>query len=57
MTGPAGMRFAVDGWDPGYGSGFDIDEELTDTTADVDPSVELPRDRWSPVGPTGPVSG
>ncbi|MFN8199133.1 MAG: hypothetical protein U0R72_12495 [Nakamurella multipartita] len=55
MTGPAGMRFAVDGWDPGYGSGFDIDEELTDTTADVDPSVELPRDRWRPVGPTGPL--
>lgn len=51
-----GMRFAVDGWDPGYGSSFEVDEELTDTTADVEVAVEVPRADWRPLGPTAPVT-
>lgn len=46
------MRFAVDGWDPGYGTAFDVDDELTEAAADVQPEVERPTKDWRPVGPT-----
>ncbi|HVQ94016.1 MAG TPA: hypothetical protein VMU51_23460 [Mycobacteriales bacterium] len=47
----AGMRFAVDSWDPGYGSSVDLDDDLADSSATVDPQVELPRDGWRPLSP------
>lgn len=48
-TGP--MRFSIDGWDPGYGSTFDLDEELAATAVDVRLEVELPVPDWRPVEP------
>jgi hypothetical protein len=48
------MRFAVDGWDPGYGSTFDVDEELAATAADVRLEVERPVPDWGPIGPGRP---
>jgi hypothetical protein len=46
------MRFSVDGWDPGYGSSLDIEEEdLGESTARVDVTVELPADRWRAIDP------
>jgi hypothetical protein len=51
------MRFAVDGWDPGYGSTFDVDEELTATAADVRLEVERPVPGWGPIGPRAPHAG
>lgn len=50
------MRFAVDGWDPGYGSTFEVDDDLTETSARVDPNVELAAADWRPVTPTATVS-
>ena len=51
-TSGMGMRFAVDGWDPSYGSTFDVDDELADTTANVQEEVELPRADWRRVSET-----
>ena len=45
------MRFSVDSWDPGYGLAVDI-QELADTDANVDVSVELSGSDWSPVAPS-----
>ena len=28
-----GMRFSVDGWDPGYGASLELDGELGESTA------------------------
>ncbi|MHC8507147.1 hypothetical protein HF519_11815 [Pseudonocardia bannensis] len=44
------MRFAVDPWDPSYGSSLDA-ENLGESTARVVADVELPADRWRPVDP------
>jgi hypothetical protein len=49
------MRFAVDGWDPGYGSTFDLDGELDASAADVDAEVERSIPEWGPVPPGTPV--
>lgn len=43
------MRFSVDGWDPGYGSTFDLDGELDAAAAEVDPTVERAVADWGPV--------
>ncbi len=45
------MRFAVDGWDPSYGSTFEVDEDLATSSADVQPDIELPADEWRPIRP------
>jgi len=45
------MRFAVDGWDPGYGSTFDLDGELDATAANVDAEVERSISDWGSVPP------
>ena len=45
MTGPVtgpDMRFSVDGWDPGYGTSSDPEEDLGESTARVDVTVEMP---------------
>jgi hypothetical protein len=51
--GPAAMRFAVDGWDPGYGSSLDVDEGAESVSRVVN-DVEREPDRWGPV-PATPV--
>ena len=52
-----GMRFSVDGWDPGYGTSLELDGELGESTARVETGVEVPADRWRPVDPAadGPL--
>jgi len=50
-SGRPGMRFAVDAWDPGYGVSVDLDGELGGSTAEVDPRVEVPPERWRPLLP------
>jgi hypothetical protein len=49
-AGPA-MRFSVDGWDPGYGTSSDPEEDLGESTARVDVTVEMPTARWRAVDP------
>lgn len=44
------MKFAVEAWDPDYGTGGDIDA-LDASTDIVDADVELPRPDWQPLGP------
>lgn len=41
------MRFTVESWDSDYGT--PADPELTDASAEVDASVELPPERWEPL--------
>lgn len=46
------MRFAVEAWDPGYGSSAGPGvraSELETTSRDVDVAVERPSERWAPV--------
>jgi hypothetical protein len=49
-AGPA-MRFSVDGWDPTYGMSLELEEQLGESTARVEPDVELPADQWRAVDP------
>jgi hypothetical protein len=48
-TGSPGMRFAVDGWDPSYGSSLELEDDLGQSTARVVTDVEVPDDRWRPI--------
>ncbi|WP_395727566.1 hypothetical protein [Nakamurella sp.] len=48
------MRFAVDGWDPGYGSTFEVDDELDAAAANVRLEVERAVADWGPVRPAAP---
>ena len=50
MNGAA-MRFSVDGWDPRYGASLELEEDLGESTARVDVTVEIPAGRWRAVGP------
>jgi len=47
----AGIRFAVDAWDPSYGSSVDLDGDFGGSTAEVDPNVEISRQRWRALTP------
>jgi hypothetical protein len=38
-----------DSWDPGYGAAVDADGPSTESTATVDPDVEMPAAQWQPV--------
>lgn len=49
------MKFSVDAWDPAYGSAFEA-EELAESTAIVDATMETPSDSWAPVPAAGPVA-
>lgn len=55
------MRFAVDTWEPGYGTSGEPDAAgagLTPTDVRVDVAVEVPADRWRPIDPApGPAPG
>jgi len=46
-----GMRFSVDGWDPTYGMSLELEDYLGESTARVDPAVEVPANLWKPVDP------
>src|SRR5690242_8071390 len=37
-----------DSWDPGYGATVDADGPSTDSTADIEPGVEVPATKWEP---------
>jgi len=45
------MEFAVESWDPDYGTGGDA-EALDASTDVVEPGVEVPVDEWAPITPT-----
>jgi len=45
------MRFTVDGWEPSYGLSLDLEDYLSESTASVNPAVELPVSQWKPVDP------
>jgi hypothetical protein len=48
----AAMRFSVDGWDPAYGMSLEVEEQqLGESTATVEPGVELPAGQWRAVDP------
>ena len=50
MTGGLpGMRFTVDGWDPTYGTSLELEEDLGESSAQVELDVEIPENRWQPV--------
>ena len=46
------MRFAVDGWDPSYGTSLEVEDSLDESTARVKVSVESPAKRWAPIPPS-----
>ena len=45
----AGMRFTVDGWDPTYGTSLELEEDLGESTAEIDVKVEMPEANWRPL--------
>ena len=47
----ASMRFAVEAWDPDYGTGGDADG-LDPSTDVVDPNLEVAAESWSPIDPS-----
>ena len=47
--GSPGMRFAVDGWDPGYGSSLEAEDDLGRSSARVETDVEVAAARWRPI--------
>lgn len=49
-----GMNFSVDGWDPTYGTSLELEEDLGESSAEVDVGIEVPPDRWRPI-PAGPT--
>jgi hypothetical protein len=42
------VRFAVEAWDPAYGSAIET-LDLEQTSTEVDASIEVPLDEWAPV--------
>ena len=48
-SGSPGMRFTVDGWDPSYGTSLEVEDDLGESSARVDVTVEMPADQWAPV--------
>ena len=44
------MRFAVDGWDPGYGTSFGVDA-TAESLSEVTPDIELAPSSWRPIPP------
>lgn len=52
-TQPRQMRFTIDGWDPSYGSPFDVDDSVTlpESAQRIDAGVEVAEADWGPVPP------
>ena len=44
-----GMSFSVDGWDPTYGTSLELEEDLGESSAEVDVGIEVPPERWRPI--------
>ncbi len=49
-----GMSFSVDGWDPTYGTSLELEEDLGESSAEVDIGIEVPPKRWRPIS-AGPA--
>jgi hypothetical protein len=55
------MSFSVDGWDPTYGTSLELEDDLGQSSADVEVDVEFPAEGWRPIdpvpqaGPPGPI--
>jgi len=47
------VRFSVDGWDTGYGPAVEF-EDLAESHAQVDTTIEVSAAQWAPVPPTRP---
>ena len=47
-----GMHFAVDGWDPNYGTSFDVEDDVGEAKVRVKVEVERDPAHWSPIAPT-----
>ena len=43
------MSFSVDGWDPTYGTSLELEEDLGESSAEVDIGIEVPPNRWRPI--------
>lgn len=43
------MRFSVDGWDPSYGFSVEAEEQLAESVAQVDATIERSAAAWAPV--------
>jgi len=43
------MSFSVDGWDPTYGTSLDLEEDLGESSAEVEIGIEVPPNRWRPI--------
>ena len=50
-AGSPGMRFAVDGWDPGYGTSLDMEDDLGESSAAVQTDIERPEKHWAAIEP------
>jgi hypothetical protein len=50
-----GMSFSVDGWDPTYGTSLELEDDLGESSAEVDVGVELPANKWRPINAGPPV--
>ncbi len=48
------MRFAVESWDPAYGTSGD-EQALTEVAQTVDAGQEVALDRWAPIAPDAPA--
>lgn len=50
--GPEAARLFIDSWDPAYGASFEasVGGPAAPSSAQVDPSVEVPASQWQPVG-------
>ena len=46
------MRFAVDGWDPNYGTSLDVESDIGEAAVRVEVEVERDQAHWSPISPT-----
>ena len=49
------MKFSVDGWDPSYGPAFEV-EELAESTATIDATLEVSAGAWAPLAPPGQLA-
>ena len=47
--GPAAMRFAVDGWDPNYGTTLELEADAAQSVTRVVADIEREPDQWAPI--------
>jgi hypothetical protein len=49
---PVQMRFAVDGWDPNYGTSLEVENDIGEASVRVKVDAERDLAHWSPISPT-----